>query len=64
MSGLFSSMFGQPASTYLQGQGPLANYGLNWGVPNPTNTLVNNTNSDWFSLNNLFGNKNQVGVLP
>ena len=64
MNNYFSSMFGQPASTYLQGQGPLANYGLNWGFGNnPTTQLVNNTGSDWFSRNNLFGDKNQIGVL-
>lgn len=65
MNNYFSSMFGQPASTYLQGQGPLSSYGSNFGFGNnPTTSLVNNTGSDWFSMKNLFGDKSQIGALP
>ena len=39
MNNYFSSMFGQPASTYLQGQGPLSSYGSNFGFSN--NLLLN-----------------------
>lgn len=60
-----TNFMGQPVTSYLQGQGPLANYGLNWKFgSNPAAELVNNTGSDWFSMKNLFGDKNQVGALP
>ena len=66
MNNYFSSMLGQPASTYLQGQGPLSSFGSNFGFgSNPTTQLVNNaSNSDWFSWNNLMGDKNTIGKLP
>ena len=60
--GYFDNLFSQSfqPNSYLQGQGPLASYGSN-----PTTALINNAgNTDWFSWNNLMGNKNTIGTLP